>query len=136
MTIIVAIKCKDGVVVGSDGAATLGSLGQSTISQPMTTKLDIIQKQIILGLSGPVGLGQLYAAQLATLWDQKEFGLGKNHSLANIKRLLRNKFLEDAGVAMKAAQVAVSSLGSGVQNATGEFGTFSDDSGVANTIEH
>ena len=57
MTLIVGILCSDGVVVAADGAATLGSLGNSTVRQEVK-KLDVISGKIIVGVSGPVGLGQ------------------------------------------------------------------------------
>ncbi len=59
MTVIVGIKCSNGIVMGSDGAATLGSIGSQTVRQPVS-KLQIVRKGAILGVSGPVGLGQLF----------------------------------------------------------------------------
>ena len=52
MTLIIGIKCKDGIVLGADGAATLGAMGQRTILQPMK-KLEIISSAMVLGVSGP-----------------------------------------------------------------------------------
>jgi 20S proteasome alpha/beta subunit len=40
MTLIIGIKCSDGIVMGADGAATFGSLGQQTIRQG-TKKLEV-----------------------------------------------------------------------------------------------
>ncbi|WP_428939674.1 hypothetical protein [Fontivita pretiosa] len=57
MTLIVGIKCSNGIVVGADGAASLGVMGQMTALQPVK-KLAIIQSKIILGVSGPIGLFQ------------------------------------------------------------------------------
>lgn len=42
MTLIIGIKCRDGIVMGADGAATFEALGQHTIRQE-TTKLDILE---------------------------------------------------------------------------------------------
>ncbi len=33
MTLIIGIKCSDGIVMGADGAATFATLGQPTIRQ-------------------------------------------------------------------------------------------------------
>lgn len=71
MTLIVGLKCRDGIVLGSDGAATFGALGQRTIRQP-TKKLRIIRDGVVIGVSGPVGLGQQYAGALGDLWDGKQ----------------------------------------------------------------
>jgi 20S proteasome alpha/beta subunit len=58
MTLIVGIKCKDGVVLGADGAATYGVMGHQTIRQPIRKKLKSIADSIVVGTSGPIGLGQ------------------------------------------------------------------------------
>lgn len=64
MTLIVGIKCQNGIVIGSDGAATYGvAFGPDTIRQA-THKLNVINDRIILGVSGPVGLGQSYALEV------------------------------------------------------------------------
>jgi hypothetical protein len=68
LTLIVGIKCQDGVVVGADGAATYSTtLSQiRTITQP-TSKLTIVGEEIILGVSGPVGLEQSFRYEIEAL---------------------------------------------------------------------
>ncbi len=64
MTLIVGAKCLDGLVIGADGAATMiDSLGNRTARQPVT-KLDIIAGNVVVGVSGPVGLGQMIAGEI------------------------------------------------------------------------
>jgi 20S proteasome alpha/beta subunit len=72
MTLIVGIACADGVVMAADSAATYGVLGQQTVRQP-TRKLEILSESLIVGVSGPVGMGQRYVGELARLWEQKHF---------------------------------------------------------------
>ena len=72
MTLIVGIKCTDGIVVGADGAATISSMGQETIRQP-TKKLEVRSGKVIIGVSGPVGLGQRIMAEVEDLWDKNAF---------------------------------------------------------------
>ena len=72
MTLIIGIKCKDGIAMGSDGAATLGTMGQNTIIQP-TKKLEIVSDSIILGVSGPIGIGQIFKGVIKKLWDDNTF---------------------------------------------------------------
>jgi 20S proteasome alpha/beta subunit len=67
MTLIVGIKCKDGIVLGADGAATYGSLGQLTIRQPVKKKIRLIGNQVVVGVSGPVGLGQRIAGEVEAI---------------------------------------------------------------------
>ena len=71
MTLIIGIKCSDGIVLGSDGAATLGAMGQFTVRQP-TKKLFIHQDCIVVGVSGPVGLGQRIDDMFDRLYSGKE----------------------------------------------------------------
>lgn len=59
MTVVIGLKCSQGIILGSDGAATLGSMGLRTIVQP-TTKLSLIENKAIFGFSGQVGLSQLF----------------------------------------------------------------------------
>ncbi len=68
MTLIVGVKCSDGIVMGADGAATYGSLGMQTIRQPVRKKLRVIAESIVIGVSGPVGLGQRLATTVESLF--------------------------------------------------------------------
>ncbi|HYK53719.1 MAG TPA: hypothetical protein VEV38_09345, partial [Candidatus Eremiobacteraceae bacterium] len=71
MTLILGLKCRGGIVLGADGAATFGALGQRTIRQP-TRKLSIIRDDgVVMGTSGPVGLGQQYVGAVGDLWDSR-----------------------------------------------------------------
>jgi predicted proteasome-type protease len=67
MTLIVGIKCKDGIVMGADGAATYCALGQATIRQPIKRKLRLLGTQGIAGVSGSVGIGQRFAGEVETI---------------------------------------------------------------------
>jgi hypothetical protein len=57
VTLIIGIKCREGVVLASDGAVT------GTITQ-QTKKLSIIDNCIVIGSSGPIGLSQRIAGTL------------------------------------------------------------------------
>lgn len=67
MTVIVAWKCSDGVVIGADSAATLGSHGVMTVKESTNSKLAIVRDAVIVGVSGPVALSQKYEDALSTL---------------------------------------------------------------------
>jgi 20S proteasome alpha/beta subunit len=69
VTLIVGIKCSDGIVLGADGAATLGTMGQNTIRQNVR-KLTILSHKIIVGVSGPVGLGQRINGRMGDLYSE------------------------------------------------------------------
>lgn len=66
MTLVIGIVAENGVIVASDGVATLGNLGQFTARQ-QTKKLSIIGSSAIIGVSGPVGLGQMLSGELNRL---------------------------------------------------------------------
>lgn len=68
MTLIVGIKCQNGVVLAADGAATFGlPMGQGyTIKQTTARKLRIIGDHCVLGVSGPIGLSQCYHDEIDT----------------------------------------------------------------------
>ncbi len=68
MTLIVGVKCSDGIVMGADGAATSGTMGTQTIRQQVRKKLKIVADSIVVGTSGPVGLGQRFADEVETHW--------------------------------------------------------------------
>lgn len=107
MTLIIGIKCKDGIVMGADGEATMGNMGQSTISQPMKKKLQIIDEKIVLGVSGPVGLGQRYNGEISQLWSENKIK-GQPHEVVVILRRALWKHAEDE---WKAATVARNAIG-------------------------
>lgn len=68
MTLIVGVKCQDGIVLGADSRATYAtSLGQPTIRQDTVAKLHIATSnspRAIIALSGPIGLSQTYFDEL------------------------------------------------------------------------
>jgi 20S proteasome alpha/beta subunit len=107
MTLIVAIKCKDGIVVGADGAATLGALGQFTIRQS-TKKLCIVDNCIVIGVSGSVGLGQRIVGTIEGLWCNSEIKLSEQPSyiaMTIIRQQIFNHIQVELQVASLAQQV-------------------------------
>lgn len=72
MTVIVGILCKDGVVVGTDSAATFHAGQMRTIEQA-TKKLEIVADRVIVATTGAGGLGQRFTAVVAQAWQDKLF---------------------------------------------------------------
>lgn len=103
MTLIVGAKCSDGVVLGADGAATLGdpALSQSTVIQPVS-KLKTLQSRMVMGVAGPIGLGQLYVDQVESLWRDNKLGRAVN--LPEAQRRIASAIYQDAGPAVKRGQ--------------------------------
>jgi len=110
MTLIVGIKCSDGVVIAADSAATLGNaLGEQTVREAVP-KLQILENRIVLGVSGPVGLGQLFADRVKVSWSQQG-GLKGVKSVAEAMRLIRDAIRQDAMAAIQGAAAAAPMLG-------------------------
>lgn len=72
MTIIVGILTTDGIVVGSDSAATFSN-GQTLTIEQTTKKVDIISEEVIVAGTGQVGLGQRFKAIVQKNWEKKLF---------------------------------------------------------------
>ncbi len=65
MTLVIGVKCKRGVVMVADSAATFGSMGTRTIAQPTAEKIRVVDARALVAVSGPVGLGQRLSQSLA-----------------------------------------------------------------------
>lgn len=109
MTLIVGVLCDNSVVVGSDGAGTLGTPdGFRTGVQPKR-KLRILRDQVIIGTSGPVGLGQRLAAELDAMWGDKAFLSATPESAMT---LMRKRFFENhVGIEIKVAEASTRVFG-------------------------
>ena len=107
MTLIVGIKCSDGIVLGADGAATLGTMGQNTIRQN-ARKLTILSHKIIVGVSGPVGLSQRINGRISDL-----YGAGKLVGQKSVDgmRTIREAIWPDIYGELQAASAAKNLIG-------------------------
>jgi hypothetical protein len=109
VTLIIGIKCKEGIVVASDGAATMGSFNQSTLIQPLK-KLTIIDGKVIVGVSGSVGLGQKIVASVDRTY--KDNLLSGKDSIQAMK-ILSEKIRDEIRPEFEAAAMAQKCLGNG-----------------------
>ncbi len=102
MTLIIGIISEEGVVVASDGAATFGSMGNVTITQH-TKKLQIIDGKIIVGVSGPVGLGQRMTDEIDKMWTAGNLsGKDPMESMVLISENLRKHIMPEIRIAREA----------------------------------
>ena len=72
MTVLVGVKCTDGVVIGTDSMAT-STHGPAHLLQTQTDKIQIIGERVIIAGSGSVGLSQRFAHCVQELWDADHF---------------------------------------------------------------
>lgn len=92
MTLIIGILCQDGsIVVGADGAASLGVLGQMTARQPVK-KLSLLHNCIIVGVSGTIGLSQRISGVFTKAYEEKKLS-GKKPVEA--MAIIRQRIWED-----------------------------------------
>lgn len=72
MTVVVAVLCDGGVVVGTDSSATCGGLGLRTMEQEVR-KVVVLRDEVIVAGTGEVGLGQRFVEIADDLAKKKVF---------------------------------------------------------------
>jgi Proteasome subunit len=110
MTLIVGILCSDGVVLGADGAATYGALGQQTMRQPMK-KLTIISNSVILGVSGTTGLAQRYAGEIGRSYEGKKY---QHKQYDQVMRVIQGEIGPVIREELEMAKAAAPVVGAGI----------------------
>ena len=76
MTVLVGIRCTNGVVIGADSAVTFGiSMQQPTIEQSHPNKISIINNQIILAGTGAIGHDQRFSHEIERLSKLQKDGI-------------------------------------------------------------
>lgn len=94
MTVIIGIQCADGgIVVAADSAATFVTQGGAPTAKQLTSKLSIIDNQVIFGHSGVVGMGQRLENTAKSSWNNGK--LAKRFVPATAMHELRNRFWQD-----------------------------------------
>ncbi|HXC17609.1 MAG TPA: hypothetical protein VNV60_09235, partial [Holophagaceae bacterium] len=75
MTLIVGIKTVEGIVLGSDSAATFGAGWTYTIGQMDMKKVHILgtNKDVIFGSTGSVGMAQLISNKIEVEWNANNY---------------------------------------------------------------
>ncbi len=99
MSLVIGIKCSDGIVVGADSAATFGGMLRNTIRQT-ARKIQVIEGRAVIGSSGLAGLAQRYAGELRdllTLAADRDITLLPPHKLMG---LLQENFVQTTRQAM------------------------------------
>jgi len=107
MTLIIGIKCTDGIVLGADGAATFSTMGQQTIRQPIKKKLTILDDCVVVGISGPVGLGQRLCGEIQKLWKEKALSGKQPYQAMTIIRKSLWQHMADEYQAAEAARKVI-----------------------------
>jgi hypothetical protein len=93
VTVLVGVRCSDGVVIGSDSIAT-SSMGPSPLLHlPSNSKIQIFQDSIILATTGAVGFSQRLTHHVGEAISGGVFkNLKLNDCMTNISRRLLTDF--------------------------------------------
>jgi hypothetical protein len=86
VTLIVGIKCSDGVVLASDSAATYNQGLQFTIGQQVDTKIHQVGDEVLYMSTGAIGVSQILREAIENLATVK--GYAKAHSSAEAMSLV------------------------------------------------
>jgi 20S proteasome alpha/beta subunit len=74
VTLLVGIRCEDGVVVASDSAATYAAGTAYTIGQQEVPKVHKLSERLVYASSGAIGISQLVISALQKMDKQNFFG--------------------------------------------------------------
>ena len=109
MTLIIGIRCADGIVLGADTRTTYGVMGQPTIRQDDSFKLQLLcGEKAILGVSGPVGLAQRFAGEIGRMYSEKKLQGTSDQVMTAIRVALWEKHI---AMEMQVAAVARQVIG-------------------------
>ena len=73
MTVLVAVKCSDGAVVGSDSIATSSAGPQPLMQIQSADKVKLVGDRVLVAGTGDAGLGQRFGKHVQNAWDGKHF---------------------------------------------------------------
>jgi proteasome beta subunit len=93
VTLVLAVRCRDGVVLASDGQATTDAAGQPT-KQP-TLKLFDVDGRIAWGAAGSVGLQQTLLDELRGADLRRHQGASLRRALADLVIPIQQEALRD-----------------------------------------
>ena len=90
MTLVIGVRCGDGIVIGADSIATYATpKGEYTVEQEMDSKVHKVDDSMLYAFSGGIGLGQDVMHSLKKSWERN-----KSKSKENIRKSLSQAVLE------------------------------------------
>jgi hypothetical protein len=97
VTIIIGVRCSDGVVIGADNLATSTMGPQPLFKKQSGDKIVAVGDRVIVACTGTIGLSQRFGAVLQDCWNRKIFQNGTIKSTGEITRLAVTDF-QNTGV--------------------------------------
>ena len=92
MTIIVGIRCTDGVVIGADSSATSLILPNFPSTEDHTHKIDIVNNELIIASSGLLGIQQRLSFLCESILQDSDI---RSMSKIEVGKTFRNKIIEE-----------------------------------------
>jgi hypothetical protein len=128
VTLIVGILCRDGVVMASDSAATFGAGGRPTIGQQIIRKVHRLNEHVLFSSTGAVGMAQLLADKVASLWGDGTLSGSKCPTPESAMDRIGKEVIQLVGPYLQTAQLQ--------QNITGDASSSLCKSLVALPVGH
>lgn len=92
MTLLVGLYCTDGVIIGSDSAATMAAGRQVTIGQQPSVKVDVIDPDVLLATTGSVGLGQRFRHHVQKARGENAWRTNVHEATVRLATAVRGEF--------------------------------------------
>jgi len=73
VTVIVGVRCSDGIVIGADSAAT-AAIGHQPLMKLGSDKLYVVENRVVIATTGAVGQAQRFKAVVEAQYKAKLFG--------------------------------------------------------------
>ena len=90
MTLVIGVRCGDGIVIGADSIATYATpKGEYTVEQKMDSKVHKVDDNMLYAFAGDIGLGQDVMHSVSKSWERN-----KSKSKENIRKSLSKAVLE------------------------------------------
>lgn len=92
MTVIVGVRCSDGVVIGSDSLATTAMGPQHLMALQSNNKIKIFENKVIVASTGAVGFSQRLTEHVQQAITGGVFANNRRECITNISRRLLSDF--------------------------------------------
>ena len=90
MTLVIGVRCGDGIVIGADSVATYAlPNGVATVEQVMDSKIHKVDDKLLYAFAGDISLGQDVMHSLSKSWKRD-----KGKSKENIKKSMSKAVVE------------------------------------------
>ena len=107
MSVVIGIRCSDGIVLGSDSAASLMNQGMVTAQQRSMKKV-AANGRVLSGITGNTGLGQRVRAELESKFNTGAWTSDRQSVLTQMRRHMFQNIVE---IELRAAEQAVKTIG-------------------------